>query len=118
MVRGRPSGLKAAPHRLRRRPAAGLDPGASAAPRRQEPEGQAKACPPLRAPPRHGYRERMVDAERVIYRHCCNHPLSSRSEKWAKVHTLIYLDCVWSRYVAGVTPKASLKAAINALTLL
>jgi hypothetical protein len=45
MVRGRPSGLKAAAHRLRRRPAAGPDPGASAAPRRQEPKGQAKACP-------------------------------------------------------------------------
>jgi hypothetical protein len=46
-----------------------------------------------------------------------NYCVEFGSEKWAKVHTLIYLDRVWSRYVAGVTPKASLKAAIKALTL-
>jgi hypothetical protein len=45
MVRGRPSGRKAACGTATRRPAAGLAPGASAAPERQEPKGQAHGLP-------------------------------------------------------------------------
>ena len=45
MVRGRPSGLKAAPHPLRGRPAAGPDPGDLCGPWRQDPKGRHKACP-------------------------------------------------------------------------
>jgi len=59
-IRGRPSGLKAAPHRLRRRPAAGPDPGAPAAPGRQEPRARPKACPRQRTATRHGRPQRMV----------------------------------------------------------
>jgi hypothetical protein len=47
-VRGRPSGPKTATHRLRRRPAAGLDPGDHCGPWARK-SGQAQACPPLRA---------------------------------------------------------------------
>ncbi len=77
MVRGRPSGLKAASHRLRRRPAAGLDPGASAAPGRQNTSGQAKGLPPgtTRHPARAHHRI-WLTRKGAIYRHRCNDPLS------------------------------------------
>jgi len=45
MVRGRPSGLKAAPHPLRGRPAAGPDPGDLCGPRAAGTKGRHKACP-------------------------------------------------------------------------
>jgi hypothetical protein len=45
MVRGRPSGLKAACGTAARRPAAGPDPGASAAPGRQETMGRPEGLP-------------------------------------------------------------------------
>jgi hypothetical protein len=42
---GRPAGLKAAVHCLRRRPAVGFDPGDLGAPGRQEAKGQATSLP-------------------------------------------------------------------------
>jgi len=55
MVRGRPSGLKAACGTAARRPAAGPDPGDHCGPWRQEPKGQAKGLPPgKRTAPGHG----------------------------------------------------------------
>jgi len=53
MVRGRPSGLKAAAHRLRRRPAAGRDPGASAAPGGRNQGPGHRPAPRPRTAPRH-----------------------------------------------------------------
>jgi len=50
-LRRRTSGLKAAAHRLRRRPAAGPDPGDLGGTWRQPTRGQAKGLPP--APARH-----------------------------------------------------------------
>jgi hypothetical protein len=79
MVRGRPSGLKAAPHRLRRRPAAGPDPGDHCGPWAAGTKGQAKGLPPgKRAAPRLRLTPGTVNAERVIYRHRCNDPLNPR----------------------------------------
>ena len=52
MVRGRPSGLKAACGTAARRPD-GPDPGGHCGPWRQEAKGQAKACPPAARATRH-----------------------------------------------------------------
>src|SRR5712692_8834342 len=71
----RPQGCSAS---LSRRPAAGLDPGASAAPGRQEPRAR-RSLPPgpargTRPPPALD----MVNTGKVIYRHCCDDPLNPR----------------------------------------
>jgi len=51
-IRGRPSGLKAAPHRLRRRPCGPtLTPETSAAPDGRKPRARPRACPQPRTPP-------------------------------------------------------------------
>jgi len=46
MLRDRPSGLKAAPHRLRRRPGAGLDPGDLCGPSAAGTQGPGQGLPP------------------------------------------------------------------------
>ena len=77
MVRGRPSGLKAAPHPLRGRPAAGPDPGDLCGPWRQDPRARHKACPrAAHGTPTPAETTGNVNTETVIYRHCCNDPLS------------------------------------------
>jgi hypothetical protein len=77
MVRGRPSGLKAAPHPLRGRPAAGLDPGDLCGPSAAATKGQARGpAPRQRTAPRTRPAPYMVNAESAIYWHRCNDPLS------------------------------------------
>jgi len=76
MVRGRPSGLKAAPHPLRGRPAAGPDPGDLCGPWRQDPRARHKACP--RGSARHPRTRKPPVAwtpKRSSTGHCCNDPL-------------------------------------------
>ena len=53
-VRGRPSGLQAAAHRCATALRAGLDPGAPAAPGRQETRARPKGLPPARTAPGDG----------------------------------------------------------------
>jgi len=76
MVRVRPSGLKAAPHPLRGRPAAGPDPGASADPGRQQPRARPKGLPPGSARHPNPATAAIVNTETVIYRHRCDDPLN------------------------------------------
>jgi len=79
MVRGRPSGLQAAAHRCATALRAGLDPGASAAPGRQEAKGQAQGpAPGQRTAPAHGDPPDMVTTEGFIYQQRCDDPLNSR----------------------------------------
>src|ERR1700726_4201019 len=82
MVRGRPSGLKAACGTAARRPwRAGPDPGDLCGPWRQEPRARHKPAPALRAAPRPP-NPGIVTTETVIYRHRCNDPLNSRGQNW------------------------------------
>jgi len=76
-IPGRPSGLKAAAHRLRRRPAAGPDPedpgGTRAAANRgpgQRPAPRQRAAP--------GHHLRTWWPGEIIYQHRCNDPLNPR----------------------------------------
>src|SRR5262249_6910879 len=55
---------------------AGLDPGDRCGPSAAATTGQARACPRPRTAPAATCRPRMVGTERVIYRQCCNDPLS------------------------------------------
>src|SRR5206468_214829 len=54
----------------------GPDPGASAAPGRQEPGPGPRACPQPRTAPGHGRPPDMVATERVICQQRCDDPLS------------------------------------------
>src|SRR5215470_9154215 len=76
MVRGRPSGLKAACGTAARRP--DLDPGDHCGPWRQDPRARLKPAPALRAAPRLRPALGRVNAEGAIYRDRCNDPLSPR----------------------------------------
>ncbi len=77
MVRGRPSGLKAAPHRFRDGPRPALTPE-PLRPLGGRNQGPGAACPRPRArhpaPPALD----MVNTGKVIYRHCCDDPLNPR----------------------------------------
>src|SRR5262249_31283683 len=55
---------------------AGPDPGDRCGPPAAATTGQARACPRPRTAPAATCRPRMVGTERVIYRQCCNDPLS------------------------------------------
>src|SRR5262249_34219022 len=55
---------------------AGLDPGDRCGPSAAATTGQARACPRPRTAPAATCRPRMVGTARVIYRQCCNDPLS------------------------------------------
>jgi len=76
-VRDRPSGLKAAAHRLRRRPAAGPDPGDLCGPWRQA-TGAGHSLPRQRATPARGRQYRPT--KRVFYQQRCKDPLNPGSE--------------------------------------
>src|SRR5262249_56811042 len=105
-VRGRPSGPKAAPHRLRRRPAAGPDPGDHWGPAGgSPPRARPKACPGKRTASPASLTRAYGLPGSAIYRHRCNDPLSPPPQIGAELRAKIQLDLkhgeVAVQFVAG-----------------
>ena len=86
MVRGRPSGLKAAFGTAARRPAAGPDPGDHCGPSAAAIKGQARRPAPGRAAPEPKKNPAIVNTETVIYRRCCDNPLNPRRQNIRKTY--------------------------------